>query len=299
MTEFVYLGEVAALTAAFLWGGSTLVFEKTGKKMGSFTTNLLRIIIGLLLMCLVLYLKKGYLFPLQASRDQIFWLGLSGIVGLAIGDGALYMSLVVIGPRLATLLLSLAPPIAAILAWIFIDEQLSAMAIGGIVVTVMGIVWVVNERNVPENITGSKFKGILFGIIAAVGQATGVLLVKYGFRENLDALSATILRMLPATLFLLFIALLRGQLIKIVRSMNNRQDALLIFFGSIIGPFLGVWLSIVAVKYTKAGIAATLLATVPITVIPLVIIIKKQNPSLRAVLGALVAVAGVALIFMR
>lgn len=299
MTEFVYLGEVAALTAAFLWGGSTLVFEKTGKKMGSFTTNLLRIIIGLLLMCLVLYLKKGYLFPLQASRDQIFWLGLSGIVGLAIGDGALYMSLVVIGPRLATLLLSLAPPIAAILAWIFIDEQLSAMAIGGIVLTVMGIVWVVNERNVAENITGSKLKGILFGIIAAMGQATGVLLVKYGFRENLDALSATILRMLPATLFLLFIALLRGQLIKIVRSMNNRQDALLIFFGSIIGPFLGVWLSIVAVKYTKAGIAATLLATVPITVIPLVIIIKKQNPSLRSVLGALVAVAGVALIFMR
>ncbi len=299
MSDFLYIGETAALTAAFLWGGSTLVFEHTGKKMGSFTTNLLRIMIGLILMCLVLYIQKGYIFPLQASKEQMFWLGLSGIVGLAIGDGALYVSLVIIGPRLATLLLSLAPPITVVLAWIFIDEKLGPLAIAGIILTVAGIIWVVNEKNVPEQFSGSKIKGVLFGILAAAGQATGVLLVKYGFQQELDALSATILRMLPATLFLLIIALLRGRLVRIFRAINNRRDALLIFFGSIIGPFLGVWLSIVAVKHTEAGVAATLLATVPITVIPLVIIIKKFKPSPRAILGAAIAVAGVALIFLR
>lgn len=293
-----YQGEIAALVAAALWSTTAILFETTGKRIGAMNTNLLRLLLASLLLCLTFFIQTGTLYPIHATTDQHFWLGLSGVIGLALGDAALFVCLVILGPRLATLMLSLAPVITTLFAWLFLDEKLNALAIFGIVLTIGGIVWVVNETE-HEPSHGSKMQGIILGVIAALGQGFGVILAKYGFRTEIGTLDATLLRMLPATLVMWLVMLMLGKLKPIPGVLHDRKSVQFIIIASIIGPFIGVWLANAAVKYTEAGIAATLLATVPILVIPLVWIIHGTRPSLRAVMGTCIAVAGVALIFLR
>lgn len=294
-----YIGEIAALTAAFFWGFCAMLFEKAGKEIGAFPTNLLRIFFACILLSLTLFFQQGLFYPVEASANSSFWLGLSGLIGLAIGDGALFFSIVILGPRLATLLLSLAPPFATVVAWFFIGERLGIQALLGIVLTIAAIMWVVGEKDDKTPINGSKTVGVLLGLLGAAGQGIGVIFAKMGIVPELDSLSATMLRMVPACLGLWIAAVLIKQAGPTIRALKNRTGLLATIGGSIFGPYIGVWLSIVAVKYTEAGIAATLLATVPILIIPLDIAVHKRRPSWRAVAGTLVAVAGIALIFLR
>lgn len=294
-----FVGEIAALTAAFFWGFCTLLFESAGKKIGAFPTNLLRIVMACFLLCFSLFVQTGLFFPIKATHHHYLWLGTSGIIGLAIGDGALFFSIVIIGPRLATLLLSFAPPLTTLIAWIFLGEVLQPLAVLGIVITVGSIIWVVSEKQNRDHDNKRLIKGVILGLIAALGQAVGVIFAKIGLDIAIDSLSATILRMVPSAFFLWIVAFLTRQAKPTLVAFKNKSALLATIGGSIFGPFIGVWLSIVAVKYTQAGIAATLLATVPILVIPLEIIVHKRKPSLRAVTGTICAIFGITLIFLR
>lgn len=293
-----YRGEIAALTAVVLWGSTAILFDSAGKRVGALVTNLIRLSLACFFLCLTNFIVSGQLLPLHASREQQLWLGLSGIVGLALGDAALFETLVILGARLATLLLSLAPVFTTILAWLLLGEKLSPLALFGILLTISGVFWVVNEEH-HDSVHGSKSRGIMLGVLSALGQGAGVILAKYGFRTEIDALPATILRIVPATLVMWMAALLwrRASSIKILR--KDRKAARFIFIASILGPYLGVWLANVAVKYTEAGIAATLLSIVPIVVIPMIWVVRGTKPSLRAVAGTILAIIGVALIFLR
>jgi drug/metabolite transporter (DMT)-like permease len=294
-----YIGEIAALTAAFLWGFGALLFESAGIRIGAFATNLLRILLGSIFLSLTLYFQVGLFFPIHASLPSQFWLGFSGIVGLAIGDGALFYAIVIIGPRLSTLLLSMAPPITTIAAWLLLGERLGLSAILGICITFAAIMWVVAEKHGNEHIRGSKAAGILFGCIAALGQGLGVILAKLGLTGDIDSLSATLIRMVPAAFVLWGVAAITRHAKPAILAMRDRTSALIILGGAILGPFIGVWLSIVAVKHTEAGVASTLLSTVPILIIPLEFIVFRRRPSIRAIIGTAVAVMGIAMIFMR
>lgn len=293
-----FIGETAALTAAFLWGFGVLAFESAGARIGAFQTNLLRIVLGSVMLSLTLYFQTGMFFPMHASQDNYVWLGLSGAIGLAIGDGALFYAIVILGPRLSTLLLSLAPPVATIIAWIFLDESLELLAILGVAITISAIVWVVSEKRGDEHIRGSKTAGIVFGIVAALGQGVGVILAKLGL-VGIDALSATLIRMTAAAILLWGLAVVTRYAAPTIMALKDKTAALFVFAGSIVGPFIGVWLSIVAVKYTEAGIAATLLSTVPVLLIPIEFVVLKRRPSLRGIVGTVLAVVGIALIFLR
>ncbi len=293
-----YQGEIAALTAVVLWSTTALLFESAGKRVGATNTNLLRLLLATIFLCVTLWVQRGHLYPHWATREQQLWLGLSGIIGLAIGDAALFISLVILGSRLAVLLLSLAPIFTTILAWIFLSEALSPLAVIGILLGITGIFWVVSEPRSEEG-QGSKVKGVLLGILAALGQGIGVILAKYGFRTEIDALDATILRMLPATIFMWLVVLVARKTPPIGSIIQDKKSVQFIFIASIIGPYLGVWLANVAVKYTEAGVAATLLAMVPIFIIPMIWIVRGKRPSLRGVVGTFIAVLGVVLIFLR
>ncbi|MBN1999550.1 DMT family transporter, partial [candidate division KSB1 bacterium] len=232
-----YIGEIAALTGAFFWGWCAIFFTAAGKRIGAFATNLWRILLAIIFLLATLFISKGRLLPGQITTAQIFWLGLSGIVGIAIGDGALFSAFIVLGPRLSTLLLSLAPPVTTILAWFLFDERLGSVAISGILLTIGGIAWVVNERNVSEPVFGSKAKGILMGLVAAFGQGTGVILAKQGLTDNIGSLEATILRMVPAAMVLLIFALFTGKMKPTFRTLFNKKAILATFGGAVFGPF--------------------------------------------------------------
>jgi len=294
-----FLGETAALTAAFFWGFGAFLFENAGNRIGALATNLLRLFFACCLLSFTLFLQQGHFFPLGADHEQMLWLGASGIVGLAMGDAALFYAIVILGPRLAILLLSLAPVITTLIAWIFLGERLTWPALSGITITLCAIIWVVSEPHGKSPIRGSKTVGVILGIIAAIGQGVGVILAKRGLTGNIDALSATLLRMLPATAVMWLIAIIVGQAAPTLRSLKNKHAAIAVTIGSLIGPYIGVWLSIVAVKHTEAGVASTLLATVPILIIPLEFLIHKRKPTPRALMGTILAVVGIALLFLR
>lgn len=294
-----FIGEIAALTAAFFWGFGAFLFENAGIRIGALATNLMRLLLACLLLSLTLFILQGNFLPLHASSHSVYWLGISGLVGLALGDGALFYAIVILGPRLSILLLSLAPPFTAVIAWLFLGEQLGLYAILGILLTFCAIIWVVSEPHGKEHIRGSKAVGVLLGLIGALGQGLGVVLAKQGLTTELDALSATQLRMVPATVVMWLFAVVIRQAKPTIVAMKNKRAALAVLGGAVFGPFIGVWLSIVAVKHTEAGVAATLLATVPILIIPLEFFIHQRKPSMRALLGTAVAIVGIALIFMR
>ena len=295
------LGELAALGTAFCWAGGTLLFTIAGRSIGSYNVNKLRILIAAAFLAVILLVRYGSLFPTGLDNHALIYLAASGIIGLAIGDTFFFRCLVILGPRLGALMMALAPVMTAVSAYIMIGERLSLMAIAGIFVTLAGVIWVATDKkdNKIDTREGSKVIGILMGIGGAAGQAIGLVLAKEGMGESFDPMSATLIRMILAAVAIWIVALFRGELISTVKAPQSKKAVGALLGASFLGPTLGVWLSLLAVKHTAAGIAATIMSTFPIVVIPLAMVFYKEQPTYRSVIGAVVAVAGVAMLFIE
>ncbi len=246
---------------------------------------------------LVLY---GSLLPIHAESFRWEWLALSGFIGLVFGDGLLFEAFVLIGARLSMLLMSLVPIISTVLAWLFLREVLNIFEIIAIILTVGGIIWVILERNNRNNHADSKnyFIGILCAIGGALGQAFALITAKKGLGGDFPALSANLIRVVTATIIFWIIAILQGKAVSNFSFWTNRKARWAIIGGSIFGPFLGIWLSMIAIKYAHIGIASTLMALPPIFLLPISYWIFKERHSWRTIVGTVLAVAGVAIIFL-
>jgi drug/metabolite transporter (DMT)-like permease len=233
-------------------------------------------------------------------------LGISGIVGLAIGDLFLFQAYVTLGPRLGLLFLSLAPAIAALLAWLILGETLNAGNILGISLTLAGIIWVVlagttnNPGSDDKNgaLPRRSSKGIVAGLIAAAGQAFGVVLAKNGLKGDFPALSGNVIRMTAAFLALWLVTIIQGQVKSTIQQAQNQKSGLwYILGGAIFGPLIGVSLSLFAIQNTSIGIASTIIALPPIFLLPIGHFVFKEHISWQAITGTLIAVVGVGLLF--
>jgi drug/metabolite transporter (DMT)-like permease len=306
-----YAGEFSALATAVCWSFTAIFFSEAGRRIGSFRVNCIRLLFAVAIYTVVLLVTTGRIFPEDLNLDQVLILALSGLIGLVIGDGCGFKALVMIGPRLTTLLWGTAPIMAVVIAWILLGERLDMVHMAGIAVTIGGVSWVVSERRFNKqnhfNLSadhpdsGTMLKGVLLGLMAAFGQAAGLVLSKHAMLDaggTLDALPASFLRMLSSAIMIWLFAALRGKLIDTLRGLRHAPAMAYALGGAVFGPFLGVWTSLIAVQYIPAGIAATLNATTPIWIIPNVILYYKEKVSPRAVFGALVAVVGVAILFL-
>ncbi|MBD3258834.1 EamA family transporter, partial [candidate division GN15 bacterium] len=293
-----YAGEIAALATAVCWSLTAICFSEAGRRIGSFRVNAIRLLFAVAIYTVILLATTGRLFPEDLNRAQVLWLALSGLIGLVIGDGAGFKALVMIGPRRTTLLWGTAPIMATVIAWIFLDEKLQWIQMLGIALTIGGVWWVVAERKYrsqnhfnleqghPDS--GSLLLGVLLGLLAALGQAAGLVISKHAMLNaggTLDPLPASFLRMLTSAVMIWVFAALRGQLVSTLKAMKRRSAMAFALGGAIFGPFLGVWTSLIAVSMIPAGIAATLNATTPIWIIPNVVLYYKEKVSIRAVLG--------------
>jgi len=304
------IGELAALATAALWSLTSIMFSEAGKRIGSYRVNKIRLVIAVAFYCLVLFATTGRVLPPYLNTEQFFWLALSAVIGLVLGDMFLFKAFVIIGPRLTTLIFASSPIMTTIIAWFFLGEELGFWEILGIVTTLSGIVWVVAERRARENRavlidhpdSGSFLRGVFWAFGGALGQALGLVLAKEGMFNAggvVEPIDAASVRMLAAAVIIWLFAGVRGEIPGTIRSLRVPKAFLFCLAGALVGPFLGVWMSLVAVSYIATGIAATLNAMVPVLVIPLVIVIYKEKVSPRAFLGALLAVGGVALIFLK
>jgi drug/metabolite transporter (DMT)-like permease len=243
----------------------------------------------------------GLPIPFNAPAQRWFWLGISGIVGLVLGDAFLFQAFIYIGPRLSMLIMSLVPIIATLSAWLILNETLSGGQILGILLTVLGVSWVIweadGERN-NLNMNSNYLRGILFGLAGATGQALGLIFAKKGLVGDFSALSATLMRMFVAAIVLWGFTLIRRQAGTTIEKLGSHHRALLLILGgSITGPFLGVTLSLIAIQNTEIGIASTLMALTPVFLLPISYFVFSERFGWQAIVGTLVAMMGVALLF--
>jgi len=290
-------GELAALGTAFCWAFTGIFFAEAARRIGALRVNLLRLPIALVLLSGALAASGSSLAALTPQRVRL--LAASGIVGLTIGDLALFAALVRIGPRLAALLMALAPVFATLAGAVGLGELPGALALGGMAVTLVGVGWVVLERRDGQAHPFEHRGAIALGVLAAACQGFGLVLAKAGMAGEVPPLVATWVRMGVATAGMWLLAALSGRTAGLAIADGARRAFLPVLGGAVSGPFVGVWLSLVAARYTDVGVAATLMATTPVLIIPLVMHTERYRPSLRAVGGALVAIAGVALLFTR
>lgn len=296
-----HLGEWAALATSVLWSGSAVCFGIASQRVGSLVINRTRLTLASIFLITTHLIAFHVILPLDASPTRWFWLGLSGIIGLTLGDALLFQAYVLIGPRLGMLLLSTSPVVSALLAWATLGEAISAVSWLGILVTVAGVGWVVlSQDGKDETIVGRKYaQGIALGLGSAVCQSIGLVLSKEGLQGDYPALSGVVIRMVVAMIAIWILALLQRQVgVTFRRLREDHQSLLPAFLGSIVGPFLGVWLSLVAVQRAQVGIASTLMALPPVLLVPVGRIVFKERFGWQAVVGTVVAIVGVGMLFL-
>ncbi len=294
-------GYIAALTAAFMWSISSTIFTTVGNRIGPLNLNALRIAISVFLFSISNFIIYGAFFP-EASYNQIAILSLSGIIGLAVGDLAYFGALIEIGPRKAILVSSTAPIFSLIGGFYLLGEVPSYLALIGIFLVLFGIwIVIVEKREKERKLKNHVVKGTIFGTIAALGQGIGVVLSKYGMFCSsipLEPLPTTVIRVFAALPVIWLTLILWKKPKHILVGLKDKYALKLVVIGSFIGPFIGLWLSMIAIKYAQVGIASTLLSTTPIMIIPVVYIAYREKINLRGIFGALIAVIGIALIFL-
>jgi len=294
------MGELAALATSLFWTFTSISFTVAGREVGSPIVNRSRLVLALIFLSLTHWAMQGTPFPANVEIHRWVWLSISGIIGLVVGDAFLFQAFVMVGARVSMLLMALVPVFSTFLAWIFLGEILTPWQLGAITLTVGGVIWVVMERadSPTEHDTKHHFQGIIYGIAGALGQALGLVAAKEGLAGDFPVITGVLMRIIVAVVAIWLFTALRGKVRETAVIFKNKKALKTILFGSAVGPFLGVWMSLIAVNFAPVGIASTLMALTPIFVLPIAHFIMKERVSSRAVFGTVVALAGVAIIFM-
>ena len=299
-----YIGEFAALGTSIAFAFGSTLFTISGRLIGSPLVNRTRLIIALTGVMLVHFLWFGDILPDDAGFQPWFWLGISGLVGLAIGDGLLFQAFVMIGPRLSMLIFATSPVIGALLAWIFLGETLGLQDIFGIAITIGGIALVVTERSQKSKNDDTPDKtryyiyGLLFALGGAMGQAGGQVLAKIGLANDFPTFSALLIRLLVSTALIWSLTAVRGEVMSSYRNLKANPRAVgMLTIAALLGPIVGVWLSLVAIQNSPIGVATTLSSLTPIFIIPVAYFVFGDKVTRQALVGTLIAVGGSTLLF--
>jgi drug/metabolite transporter (DMT)-like permease len=295
-----FIGEIAGLATSFFFAMTAFIFSKTGRMVGSQVTNRLRLLFALVYLLILNLILFGEPLPFSVGSSRWMWLGLSGIIGLSLGDAFLFQSYVYAGTRIGILLLSLAPIFGSLFAWIFFGETLTALQIMGIVLALAGIGWVVmSHEETAGTPHGHTRRGVFFGVLAGLGQAVGLVLSKQGMTGDFSPFQANAIRMLAAAIFIWLWAVAEGQAGSTIETIRKQPKALgLLALGAVVGPVLGVSASLLAVQHAEVGVASTLMALSPVIVLPISYFIFKEKVGWQGVAGTLLAIVGVAVLFL-
>ncbi|HUS47656.1 MAG TPA: DMT family transporter [Phycisphaerae bacterium] len=308
------LSDLAGLGAAFTWGLSALAWSFAGRRAGSLAVACIRILLAALIMAVIHLIFFGIPFPWDMEGESFWLLVASGAIAMGFGDICLFRGLVMIGPRLGMLIMSFSPILTTVMAWGMVGEGLGLRAIAGIVLTVAGVAWVVAEPHGQRSwgVQPGHFKqGVALCLAAtaliAVGFVLSSIALKGGERHftagpplpPTNRFSATLTRVAASTVVSWSILPLLGRFRRTVKVMADRKAMRYIVPGTIVGPIIGVWLSMTALAGAATGVASALINTSPIMMIPMTYIAYREKPTLRTLAGTIVAVAGIFLLMVR
>lgn len=293
-----YSGELASLLVAVFWTITALSFEVATKRVGSLAVNITRLAFAFVFLSIFGLIYRGLAFPIDAGTHQWVWLSLSGLVGFVFGDYFLFHSYRLISSRIAMLIMTFVPPVTALLGWLILGEQMRSLHLAGMTLTVTGIIITVFGKEQGKSIKLKyPLKGIFFAFLGVLGQAGGLVLSKFGM-QSYNAFASTQIRIIAGFIGFALIILLTGKMHLVRTAFKNPKAMTGITVGSFFGPFLGVSFSLVAIQLTTTGIASTLMAIVPILIIPPAAIFLKQKVTLLDYIGAAISVGGVVLFFV-
>ena len=291
-----YLGESAALLTSLCWSLNSVCFTVAGRRVGSASVNLGRLLMAWGVLVLVHLALYGSCFPMQVGGARLGWLGMSGLIGFALGDAVLFEAFVLIGARLAMLLMTLSPIFSALLAWLFLGQSMSLPKVMAMAVTMGGIAWVVwgdGDHQAHPHL----WRGILLGIGGALGQSVGLVFSLFGLAGNFPPISANLIRVTAGMVALLLYFGATGRLRGTLGSLRDGRATAFIGLGAITGPVLGVVLSLIAIAKAPMGVAATLMSLSPVILLPVSHFVFKEKVGGHAILGTLLALAGAAALF--
>lgn len=291
-------GELIALVVAFCWTFTVLSFEYAGKRVGSLSVNYIRLVIGLLLLSVFTFFMRGILLPIDAPAVAWTWLGISGVIGLCIGDLFLFQSFVDVGGRISMLVMTLSPPLTTVLSYIILGEVLSPIDLIGMTITISAVMFVILMRRGKDKVMNPHVvRGVIFAFVGALGQALGLIFSKKGMGDY-NVFAATQIRLIAALIGFTVLYIARKEFKNVRKALRDKKALRILTVGAFFGPFLGVTLSLLAMRYTQVGVTATIQQINVILIIPFTMILFKDKVSLFEILGSVVAFIGVALMFL-
>ena len=303
-----YIGELISIGVAFSWTATALLSEFGSKRLGNLTLNVLRMALALLFSLVLFGVVTGNALPTGISADACGWMLLSGVVGYVIGDYCLFQCYIIIGSRYGQLFMTLAPLSAAQMAWVTLGQQMTAMSVVAMLVTLFGIGISVLGRGEHHKVSlRLPLNGVLFAIGAALCQGIRLVLTKIGMDhydpsstmpEWLIPFSANFYRCVAGIIGFLILHYFRDGMAPLREAMHDKKGLSVATATTIFGPFVGVGFSLMAVQYTAAGIASTLMAMTPIIILLPSYWLFHEKITWKAVVGAFISVIGVSLFFL-
>ena len=307
-----YIGELISIGVAFSWTATALLSEYGSKRLGNLTLNVLRMALALVFSLVLFGVVTGSPLPIAVPLDACGWMLLSGLVGYVIGDFCLFQCYIIIGSRYGQLFMTLAPLSAALMAWVTLGQQMTVMSIVAMLVTLFGIGISVLGRGEHHKVSLKlPLHGVLYAIGAAMCQGIGLVLSKIGMDHyNLTALaetgvpewmipfSANFYRCVAGIIGFTLLLYVREGIAPLRDALHDRKGLTVATATTVFGPFVGVGFSLMAVQFTAAGIASTLMAMTPIIILLPSYWLFHEKITWRAFLGAVISVVGVSLFFL-
>ena len=308
-----HLGEIISLIVAVSWTVTAIFADKASHRLGAMTTNVIRLVLASLFLAILLWMTLGHPYPVFADGKAWLWLGLSALVGYVFGDWCLFNCYLSIGARFGQLFMTLAPPMAAIAGWALLGETLTWKSILAMAVTLSGIAISILSRGEGHTVKLTlPLKGVLLGLGAGAGQGVGLVLSKIGMQhyeaavpasapELMDTMlpfASTMIRAVIGSIGFIALMALQKELPRLRAAFHDRKGMSYALILTLFGPVFGVSLSLMAVQYTDAGIASTLMALTPVLIILPYAVMYKQPVRLKEILGVAVSMAGVAMFFL-
>ena len=286
------IGIAAALGSAACWALGAILFKRLGEQLSAPGMALVKSFLSAALLGAVL-LVVGFD---KVSTEALLWLGLSGAVGIALGDTFFFAALKQLSPHTLIMLLTSGQILTVLLAVVFLGEAPTLKTWLGIGLVVAGIT-VVLWAKLSDERQASQLRGVALGILSVVCMSVSMVIAKKGLAE-ISAMQGLFIRMLAAGLTMLLLSTFQWRAGDWLAPF--RQSGLLWqFFASVcVITFGGFWLSLLAVKHLDVSIANTLNSAEPLFVLPLGVCFLREKITLAALTGSVIAVAGISLLCM-
>ncbi len=317
------LGEILAILTALMWSASVIFFSYAGRKISALNLNLIRLVLASIFLGITLSFMAYSPLPKGANLEAWLWLGGSGLLGLALGDYFMFMSYQIIPPRITQLVMTLGPPFAALFGYIILGETLTLYCALGMVFTLSGIsLSILSKDKGGEQEEKKKsfkvkqdlpIKGLLCALVAAFCQGVGLVLSKQGMvayevslvsdasftppNQFYISLASTQARNICAMVCFLLLVTFKGDWKSLFASFSERKHLGFLSLGAVVGPFIGVSFSLMALQFTSAAVTSTILALIPVILILPDRFIFHKKVTFAEVAGACISVFGVSMFF--